>query len=48
VKVADKAVTTLKAARAAVAEVRPGDKVALSLIRDGKTIERTLTAGEGF
>ena len=39
---------TLKAARAAVAEVRPGDKVALALLRDGKTIDLTLTAGEGF
>jgi serine protease Do len=48
VKVREKTATTLKAARAAVAEVRPGDKVALSLVRDGQTIERTLTAGEGF
>jgi serine protease Do len=47
-KVGDKAVATLKAARAAVAEVRPGDKVALALVRDGKTIDLTLTAGEGF
>jgi serine protease Do len=48
VKVADKAVATLKAARAAVAEVRPGDKVALGLLRDGQTIDLTLTAGEGL
>ena len=48
VKVGDKAVDTLKAARGAVAEVRPGDKVALALLRDGRTIDLTLTAGEGF
>jgi hypothetical protein len=48
VKVLDKAVTSLKSARDAVAEVRPGDKVALVLVRDGKTIELTLNAGEGF
>jgi hypothetical protein len=48
VKVGDKAVDTLKAARAAVAEVRPGDKVALAMLRDGRTIDVTLTAGEGF
>jgi S1-C subfamily serine protease len=41
-------VKTLIAALDAVAEVRPGDKVALSVVRDGQTIERTLTAGEGF
>jgi serine protease Do len=48
VKVGDKSVSTLKAARAAVAEVRPGDKVALAMLRDGRTIDVTLTAGEGF
>jgi hypothetical protein len=48
VKVRDKGVTTLKGARDAVVEVKPGDEVTLSLIRDGQTIERTLTAGEGF
>jgi hypothetical protein len=48
VKVGGKTVNTLKAARAAVAEVKPGEKVALVLDRDGKTIELTLTAGEGF
>jgi serine protease Do len=47
-KVGNKPVKTLKAALDAVAEVRPGDKVALSVVRDGQTIERTLTAGEGF
>lgn len=48
VKVNDKAVDTLKAALAAVAEVRPGDQVALGLLREGKAIDVTLTAGEGF
>ena len=31
-----------------VAEVQPGDKVALALLREGKTIDLTLTAGEGL
>jgi serine protease Do len=48
VKVGEKPVATLKDARAAVAEVRPGEKVALSLLRDGRTIDVTLTAGEGL
>jgi hypothetical protein len=48
VKVRDKPVTTLKGARDAVAEVHSGDKVELSLLRDGRTIDVTLTAGEGF
>jgi PDZ domain/Aspartyl protease len=48
VKVGDKPVDTLKAARLAVAEVRPGDKVALGLLREGRAIDLTLTAGEGF
>ena len=39
---------TLKAARLAVAEVRPGDKVALRMLRDGRAVDLTLTAGEGF
>ncbi len=48
VKVGDKPVSTLKGAREAVSEVRPGDKVAVSVVRDGKAIDLTLTAGEGF
>ncbi len=48
VKVRGQAVATLKAARDAVAEVRPGDEVPLSFARDGTTIDLTLTAGEGF
>jgi hypothetical protein len=47
-KVKGKEVATLKAAREAVAEVRPGDEVPLVLIRDGKTLDLTLTAGEGL
>jgi hypothetical protein len=47
-KVDGKSVGSLKAARLAVAEVRPGDKVAIGLLRDGQAIELTLTAGEGF
>ena len=47
-KVGGKTVDTLKAARLAVAEVRPGDKVTLGLLRDGRAIDLTLTAGEGF
>ncbi len=48
VKVGGKTVTTLKAARDAVAEVKAGETVTVSVVRDGRTIERTLTAGEGF
>lgn len=43
-----KAVATLKAAHEAVAEVRPGDEVKVSVVRAGRPIELTLTAGEGF
>jgi len=48
VKISGQPTDTLKAAGAAIAEVRPGDKVALSLLRDGRAIDLTLTAGEGF
>jgi hypothetical protein len=48
VKVGGKPVDTLKAAALAVAEVRPGDKVALALVRDGQPIDVSLAAGEGF
>ena len=47
-KVRDKDVKTLKDALAAVAEVRPGDRVALMVVRDGKPIELNLLAGEGL
>ncbi len=47
-KVGGKAVGTLKEARLAVAEVRPGDKVELGLLRDGRAVDLTLVAGEGF
>jgi len=48
VRVAGRAVATLKAAHAAVAEVRPGEEARLAVVRGGKTIELTVTAGEGF
>jgi hypothetical protein len=44
----DRSVDDLTAAHAAIARVRPGDKVTLTLKRDGQTLERTLTATEGF
>jgi serine protease Do len=47
-KVKGKEITTLKGAREAVAEVRPGDEVPVVVDRDGKTLEFTLTAGEGL
>jgi hypothetical protein len=47
-RVRDREVATLKAARDAVAEVQPGDKVAVALVRDGRPIDLTLTAGEGL
>lgn len=47
-KVGEQKVGNLKAARDAVAEVRPGEKVALAVERAGRTIEITLNAGEGF
>ena len=47
-KVKGKEVATLKAAREAVAEVRPGDEVPVVVVRDGQTLELTLTAGEGL
>lgn len=47
-RVKGKDVATIKAARDAVAEVRPGDEVAVAVVRDGVPIDLTLTAGEGF
>ena len=47
-KVNGKPVSDLKAAHQAVADVRPGDVVKLTVVRDGKPVEMTLTAGEGF
>ena len=47
-KVNGRAVASTRDARKAVAEVRPGDKVALGLLREGRAIEATLTAGEGL
>ncbi len=47
-KIRGKDVSQLKGARAAVAEVRPGDAVPLAVVRAGKALDLTLTAGEGF
>ena len=47
-KVMGKSIKTLKEARAALAEVKPGEKVAVILQRDGKDIDLSLSAGEGF
>ncbi len=48
VKVAGKTVTTLKTAKDAVAEVRPGETVKLALRRGDDSLEQTVTAGEGL
>lgn len=53
VRVADREVTGPKEARKAVAEVKPGDRVALGVRRDRKggdaaVLSLTVTAGEGF
>jgi len=44
----DRTVKSLKAIREAVAEVKPKDRVDLSIKRGSETQELTLTAGEGF
>jgi PDZ domain/Aspartyl protease len=48
VKVNSKAVDSTKAALAAAAEIRPGAKIPLTVRRDGRTLELTAIAGEGF
>jgi serine protease Do len=48
VRLRDRDVATVKAARDAVAEVRPGDQVPLAIRRGRETRELTLTATEGF
>jgi hypothetical protein len=48
IKVNSKAVDSTKAALAAAAEIRPGAKIPLTVRRDGKTLELTAIAGEGF
>jgi hypothetical protein len=48
VKVNSKAVDSTKAALAAAAEIRPGSKIPLTVRRDGRTLELTAIAGEGF
>ncbi|AGA24588.1 PDZ domain-containing protein [Singulisphaera acidiphila] len=48
VRLLNRDVKSLKAALEAVAEVKPGDRVPLSVRRGPATQELTLTAGEGF
>ncbi len=48
VRVGDRDVADVEAARLAVAEVRPGDRVPLRVRRGPGTLELTLTAGEGL
>ncbi|SIO36701.1 Aspartyl protease [Singulisphaera sp. GP187] len=48
VRLLNRNVKSLKAALEAVAEVKPGDRVPLSVRRGPATQELTLTAGEGF
>lgn len=48
VRLLNRDVKSLKAALEAVAEVKPGDRVPLSVRRGPGTQELTLTAGEGF
>lgn len=47
-RVRDRTVRSLKDALAAVAEVRPGDRVPVVVVRDGKDVTLELVAGEGF
>lgn len=48
VEIHDQEVEKLADAHEAIAQVRPGDRVTLKLRRDSETIERALTAAEGF
>jgi hypothetical protein len=48
VKLLDKPVATLAAARTALAEVHPGDRIPIVVERDGTKIERVLPAWGGF
>jgi S1-C subfamily serine protease len=48
VRVHERAVADLAAARAAVADLRPGQRVGVVVERDGQTIAFELTAGEGL
>ncbi|MDB5352509.1 MAG: trypsin-like serine protease with C-terminal domain [Planctomycetota bacterium] len=47
-KIKDKSIAARKGAHDAIAKIRPGDRVALTLTRDGKAVEMTLTAAEGL
>ncbi len=48
VRINNREVATIKGAHEAIADLRPGDKVKLSILSDGQIEELTLTAGEGF
>jgi len=48
VKIKDKDLSARSAAHEAIALIRPGDRVALSIDRAGQIIEMTLTASEGL
>lgn len=48
VKLGGKAVSSLQAARAAVAQVKPGQAVPLTVRRGDQTLDLTLTAGQGL
>lgn len=48
VKILDREIHDLKDAHAAVAKVRGGDEVTLTVERDGQDVEITAKAGEGF
>ncbi|HEU5116532.1 MAG TPA: PDZ domain-containing protein, partial [Isosphaeraceae bacterium] len=48
VELHDRSIENLDSAHSAIARIRPGDKVTLTLKRGETTLERTLTAAEGF
>jgi hypothetical protein len=48
IRVNSKPVDSTKAALAAAADIRPGAKIPLTVRRDGRTLELTAIAGEGF
>ncbi len=48
VRIENRPVATIKDAHEAVARLRPGDQIKMSILSDGQIEELTLTAGEGF
>ncbi len=48
VRIDNREVATIQGAHEAIAGVRPGDRVKVSILSDGQIEELTLTAGEGF